>query len=100
MTVTGDRVGAGTSANVFITLFGKTGITRKILLKTDSKNLFQRGVSDTFKVKADCVGPMKKIRIEHDNTGVGPGWYLERVRCEKDEDIIHHMLHIAHHTLT
>ena len=79
VTVTGDMMGGGTNANVFITIFGKTGTTRKIHLKSNSKNLFDRGVSDTFRVKANCVGPMKKVRIEHDNTGVGAGWYLERV---------------------
>lgn len=70
---------AGTNANVFITLFGKTGTTQKMHLKNNSKTLFNRGSSDLFKVRCNCVGPMKKIRIEHDNTGIGPGWYLERV---------------------
>ena len=79
MTVTGDVMGGGTNANVFITLFGKTGTTRKIHLKNNSKTMFNRGSSDTFRVKTNCVGPMKKVRIEHDNTGIGAGWYLERV---------------------
>uniref|UniRef100_A0A8W8NNL4 PLAT domain-containing protein n=1 Tax=Magallana gigas TaxID=29159 RepID=A0A8W8NNL4_MAGGI len=35
--------------------------------------------SDTFKIRTNCVGPMKKIKVEHDNTGLGAGWYLERV---------------------
>jgi hypothetical protein len=48
-------------------------------LTNNNKTSFQRGSSDTFRVKADCVGPLKKIRIEHDNQGVGAGWYLERV---------------------
>ena len=72
-------MGGGTNANVFVTLFGKTGTTRKIHLKNNSKTMFNRGSSDTFRVKTNCVGPMKKIRIEHDNTGIGAGWYLERV---------------------
>ncbi len=25
------------------------------------------------------VGPMRKIRVGHDNTGVGPAWHLNRV---------------------
>lgn len=79
VTVTGDLMNAGTSANVFITLFGKTGTTRKIHLNNNSKTMFNRGSSDVFRVKAGCVGPLKKIRIEHDNQGVGAGWYLERV---------------------
>ncbi|KAL8614281.1 hypothetical protein ACOMHN_007619 [Nucella lapillus] len=79
VTVTGDLLGGGTNANVFLTVFGKTGTTRKVHLKNSSKTMFKRGSSDVFRVKTNCVGPMKKIRIEHDNTGVGSGWYLERV---------------------
>nr|KAG5694178.1 hypothetical protein BaRGS_016024 [Batillaria attramentaria] len=79
VTVTGDVMNGGTNANVFLTLFGKTGTTRKIHLKNNTKTLFDRGTTDVFKVRANCVGPMKKVRIEHDNTGIGAGWYLERV---------------------
>ena len=77
--ITGDKRGAGTDANVYITIFGKSGITEKIPLKSKSKDVFEKNTSDMFTVKAKCVGPMTKIRIEHDNTGSGPGWYLERV---------------------
>ncbi|XP_076450682.1 LOW QUALITY PROTEIN: lipoxygenase homology domain-containing protein 1-like [Babylonia areolata] len=79
VTVTGDVLGGGTNANVFLTLFGKTGTTRKLHLTNNAKTMFKRGNSDVFRVKTNCVGPMKKVRIEHDNTGVGAGWYLERV---------------------
>ena len=79
MTVTGDRKGGGTDANVFMTLYGKTSTSAKIHLTNHSKSLFQKGSTDKFTFKSDCVGPMTKLRIEHDNTGLGPGWYLERV---------------------
>lgn len=79
MTVTGDKTGAGTNANVFMTLYGKTGTTKKIHLKNNTKSSFQSGSTDTFHFKSNCVGPMMKLRIEHDNTGLAPGWYLERV---------------------
>lgn len=79
--VTGDKVTAGTDANVFITVYGKTGATKKTPLKSaKKKQLFQQGDTDIFKFHDTCVGPMTKIKIEHDNTGVCPGWYLERVR--------------------
>ncbi|XP_052229243.1 lipoxygenase homology domain-containing protein 1-like isoform X2 [Dreissena polymorpha] len=78
--VTGDKVTAGTDSNVFITIYGKTGATKKTALKnTNKKKLFQQGDTDIFKFHDTCVGPMTKIKIEHDNTGVCPGWYLERV---------------------
>ncbi|XP_012940984.2 lipoxygenase homology domain-containing protein 1, partial [Aplysia californica] len=79
VTVTGERQGAGTNSNVFMTLFGKTGTTSKIHLKNNNKSLFTKGSSDVFRFKSNCVGPMTKLRIEHDNTGFAPGWYLERV---------------------
>ena len=79
MTVTGDIFGGGTDANIFLTLFGKTGATTKLCLKNNSRSICDRGSSDVFLLKARCVGVMKKVRIEHDNTGIGPGWYLERV---------------------
>ncbi|CAF0982480.1 unnamed protein product [Didymodactylos carnosus] len=77
--VTGDKRNAGTDANVYITLFGKESKTKKIHLQSRSKNPFERGQSDTFNVKAEYVGELDKIRIEHDNTGSAPGWFLERV---------------------
>lgn len=77
--ITGDKNGAGTDANVFVTIYGKSGQTEKVALKNKSKNSFERNQSDTFTFKAKCVGPMTKLRVEHDNSGRGPGWYLERV---------------------
>ena len=77
--VTGDKPGAGTNANVFVTIFGKSGITQKISLKKEGKSDFKPNSSAIFKVKSNCVGPMRKIRLEHDNTGMMPGWFVERV---------------------
>ena len=30
-------------------------------------------------VECPCVGPMKRVRIGHDNSGMGPGWFLDKV---------------------
>ena len=80
--VTGDKLNAGTKANVFMTLFGKTGVTPKIRLHNNTKSVFDRGSSDVFLIHTNCVGPMTKLRIEHDGTGMASGWYVERVsRC-------------------
>ncbi|XP_064633987.1 lipoxygenase homology domain-containing protein 1-like isoform X3 [Lineus longissimus] len=77
--VTGDVIGSGTNANVFLTIHGKSGVTPKMHLKDTSKRMFERNQSDIFVMKANCVGPMTKVRIQHDNTGKYPGWYVERV---------------------
>ncbi|XP_071988971.1 lipoxygenase homology domain-containing protein 1 isoform X1 [Engystomops pustulosus] len=79
VTITGDVRGAGTDANVFVTLFGEFGITPKIHLTSKSRTAFERTKTDVFRVKTNNVGPIKKIRIEHDNTGMNAGWYLDRV---------------------
>jgi hypothetical protein len=82
--VTGDILNAGTDSNVFITIFGKTGATAKTHLKSvKSKQPFQQGTSNLFKIHSNCVGPLTKIKIEHDNVGFAPGWFLERVSFYK-----------------
>lgn len=78
VTVTGDAVDASTSANVFITLYGKLGVSKKIPLRS-KKVCFQKGESDRFRLKTACIDPLIKIHVEHDNTGFSPGWFLERV---------------------
>ena len=66
--------------NRFITLYGpRNKTTAKLPLTSTDKNLFERGKTDVFKVSTNYVGPIQKIRIEHDNTGKSPGWFLERV---------------------
>ncbi|KAL4225448.1 Lipoxygenase y domain-containing protein 1 [Mactra antiquata] len=78
--VTGDKQNAGTDSNVFITIFGKTGATAKTHLKcVKSKTPFQTGTSELVKIHSNCVGPLTRVKIEHDNTGFAPGWYLERI---------------------
>nr|XP_054587133.1 lipoxygenase homology domain-containing protein 1-like [Nothobranchius furzeri] len=83
VTITGDERGAGTDANVFITLFGDYGITPKIHLASNtekkSRTAFERAKTDVFRIRTHNVGPLKKIRIEHDSTGLSASWFLDRV---------------------
>ncbi|XP_037833937.1 lipoxygenase homology domain-containing protein 1-like [Kryptolebias marmoratus] len=83
VTITGDERGAGTDANVFITLFGEYGITPKIHLASNtekkSRTAFERAKTDVFRIRTHNVGTLKKIRIEHDNTGMNASWFLDRV---------------------
>nr|XP_014352351.1 PREDICTED: lipoxygenase homology domain-containing protein 1-like [Latimeria chalumnae] len=79
VTLTGDVRGAGTDANVFVTLFGEYGITPKVHLTSKSRTAFEKNKTDVFRVKTNNVGPLKKIRIEHDYTGMNPSWFLDRV---------------------
>ncbi|XP_010779871.1 lipoxygenase homology domain-containing protein 1-like [Notothenia coriiceps] len=81
--ITGDERGAGTDANVFVTLFGDYGITPKVHLASNtekrSRTAFERGKTDVFRIRTHNVGSLKKIRIEHDNTGLSANWFLDRV---------------------
>lgn len=93
---TGDKKYAGTDANVFMVLYGTkddtgntsryhntfvsmcfnkytamyifTGIINLKASKTH-KNKFEKGLTDEFTVEAVDIGPLKKLRIGHDNCG-------------------------------
>lgn len=56
-------------------MFGPRNKTsQKLELKNSDPDVFERGKTDTFKLSnIDYVGPIKKVRIEHDNTGKAPG---------------------------
>ena len=63
VTVTGSARGAGTNASVFVTIFGKSGQTPKLPLRSsDHDDMFERNQSDVFLLKTKCVGPLNKIR--------------------------------------
>jgi hypothetical protein len=78
---TGNVRAAGTDAQVYVTLFGNRGKqTQKLHLKdSNNKNPFEQNQADRFSVKGDDVGELTKLRIEHDNSGRLPGWFLDRV---------------------
>ena len=63
VTVTGDRKGAGTDANVLVTLYGLRGTSKKLALNPKpGTNPFERGNSDIFQVTCNNVGPLRRIR--------------------------------------
>ncbi|MEQ2226729.1 hypothetical protein ILYODFUR_030328, partial [Ilyodon furcidens] len=61
VTVTGDVKGAGTDANVFVTLFGEFGVSPKVHLASKSRNAFEKNKTDVFRIKTQNVGPIKKL---------------------------------------
>ena len=82
----------GTDANVYISLMGPNGNeTGNIMLdkknvKSKNKDLFEAGQCDEFDVtiKSD-INDVKKIRIGHDNKGLGSGWHLNKVEVVDQE---------------
>ncbi|KAH9519113.1 Lipoxygenase y domain-containing protein 1 [Bulinus truncatus] len=80
---TGDKKGAGTDANVFLQMYGKSGKTQEIQLRNKSDN-FEQNQMDKFKVEAPDLGPLQKIRIGHDGVGMMSGWYLEKMCIQRE----------------
>lgn len=83
---TSDISGAGTDANVFITIIGDNGDTGELELKKTKtfSNLFERGQTDEFNFENILsVGEITKLRIWHDNSGNILGnthWHLDSVQ--------------------
>lgn len=80
---TGDKRGAGTDANVFVQFYGQDGKSEEYFLDNKSDN-FERGQEDVFKIEADDVGPLFKVRIGHDDGGRSSGWFLESLRIVRN----------------
>jgi hypothetical protein len=80
---TGSMGYAATSAHVYLILTDEKGEERKVWLTTDDYNpesLFDTGSEDVFTIYLDKqLSPIAKLKVGHDNSGGGPGWYLEKV---------------------
>ncbi len=74
----GNRRGAGTDANVYVTLYGENGDTGPRRLEA-AKKPFQRGRTDIFSLEAVDIGAIKRIKIGHDGDKPGAGWFVEKV---------------------
>eukprot|EP00798_Chlamydomonas_sp_ICE-L_P018435 gene18435-24911_t len=89
---TSDKRGSGTDANVHLTLHGEApdgkALNSGSMRLENSANNFERGMVETFDVNAK-VGQVKFIKIGHDNTGLGPSWHLQaRIVRHVDEVIL------------
>lgn len=80
---TGKRDGAGTGADVHITLYGdgKDGVNGvDFRLDTANNDDFRPGALDSFKVTTEkVIGRVHRMRLYHDNGGDNPGWYADWV---------------------
>jgi len=75
---TGTDHGAGTDANVWISIIGTEGKVEKANLDNDANN-FETGQVDRFKVASLDLGDIKQIIIGTDGSGVGADWQLDKV---------------------
>ena len=77
---TGARAGAGTDANVYVTLSGKSGRSERVHLNPKiGGDGFERGATDTVEISAGELGPLTGIEIRRDEAGIWDNWYLEQI---------------------
>ncbi len=84
---TGNKIGAGTDANVFLIIYGDKSETEKLNLTKENASgllnkLFEKGQTDVFNLKAANAGEIKRINISHDGRGIGNGWFIEHIKIE------------------
>nr|XP_058131522.1 oxygen-regulated protein 1 isoform X2 [Dasypus novemcinctus] len=80
--VTGNFENAGTSATVFLYVYGETRCSGPIILGSGKHQLFSTNSADIFKIFLKDIGEIYKVRIGHDNSGEDPRWYLEEIILE------------------
>jgi len=76
---TGNEYWAGTSAQIYIKLYGENKTSDKIVLQTKPDQIV-RDSEEKFSINAGKnLGAVRKIEVGHDNTGKSAGWYLQQV---------------------
>ncbi|KAJ8417780.1 hypothetical protein AAFF_G00226230 [Aldrovandia affinis] len=87
---TGHRRGAGTTAQVELTLVGTEGQSKCRHLADPNKPLFERGGVDMFLLATPfSLGELESIRLRHDNSGKSPGWYLYKMMVQDMQTRMH-----------
>ncbi|XP_072910455.1 polycystin-1-like protein 1 [Hemitrygon akajei] len=77
---TGFRTKAGTTAKVYIKLYGEDGVSETRELYHSEKQLFERNSRYTFILSVpDNLGPIWKVHLWHNNGGHSPSWYVTSV---------------------
>ena len=78
---TGDVFGAGTDANVRLTIFGLGEWSGELqLTDSDRDSLFEAGQIDVFEFELpSAIGEPVRIILGHDDSGVGAAWFVEQV---------------------
>lgn len=82
---TGDKIMAGTDANLTFTLNGTPGKSAAITVDTKPKGSCERGAINHFKVIGEDVGAFSSISIFNDGTGNGPNWNVLYIEVSNTE---------------
>ncbi|XP_029353372.1 polycystic kidney disease protein 1-like 2 [Echeneis naucrates] len=80
---TGHRKNAGTTANVTLKLIGSGGESTTHTLTDPEKPVLERGAFDMFLLATPFpLGEVQNIRLQHDNSGGHPSWYINKVTIQ------------------
>ena len=80
--ISGDKLGAGTDANIFLTMTGENGDSPEIPLKDSetNRNKFERAQTDIFKITNPDLGKVFKIKLRSDYSGLlNAKWFCQEV---------------------
>ena len=90
---TGIRIGAGTTSNVGIILYGSNKKQKTVLIK-NGNSLFDLNGANTFLASSnEYLGAVEKISVWTDYSGSSPDWYLDSIRItssglEQDTSVV------------
>jgi hypothetical protein len=78
---TGDKSGAGTDSNIYMTLVGEFGTTQETQINSlISGNAFERNQTDNFTLRGfPDVGFLQKVIIRSDDKYPASAWYLDTI---------------------
>ena len=66
---------------MFVVLEGESGSSRPYQLRGGSSIPFGRGSVTSFTLSlCDNIGPLRRVRLWHDNSGKSPSWFLNTVK--------------------
>lgn len=77
--VSSSERGSGTTAKVYLKLFGANFQASPEVLLDNHPSNFETGRRDVFELKIPDLGNISCIEIRHDNSGSSPDWLLDRI---------------------
>jgi hypothetical protein len=75
---TGDVGSAGTDARVTFTLTGTAGAVSKTV-DTELNYRMEQNDTNYVTIETDGIGALQSVSVRHDDSGNGPGWFLDRI---------------------
>lgn len=80
----GPGTAAGTGATMYVTLYGTRASSDELPVGAPGGRFGQTGLDILTAHLAD-LGQITRVHVRHDNAGVEPGWFLDRVVVSDDD---------------